>query len=217
MRTDAVIKLDVDAELRWSPEVDETDIATKVLDGIVSLTGYARSYHEKHEAELAVKRVAGVAAVVNDLQVRPQGALGLTDPQIAREALAALKAELPDCWETVRLTVHEARVFLEGRVEWQFQRQRAEAAVRRIRGIMGVRNSIELAPRVEAREVKSGIEAAFRRNAAIDAQHVTVEVQGSEVTLRGEVRSWAEWDQAQECAWAAPGVTKVINETHVRT
>ncbi len=216
MNTDAVIRQDVEAELRWNPEVDETDIATKVRDGIVTLSGYASNYSEKHQAEVTVKRVVGVAAVVNDLQVRPPAGAGLTDPEIAREVLAGLKAELPESWQNIRLTVHEGRIVLEGTVEWQFQRQRAESAVRRVHGIMGVRNSIQLAPHLETKDIKSGIQAAFRRNAAIDAEHVTVEVQGTEVTLRGEVRSWAERDRAQACAWAAPGVTQVINETRVR-
>ena len=216
MKTDSVIKQDVDAELRWSPEVDETDIATKVSDGVVTLTGYARSYFEKHQAELSVKRVAGVTAVVNDLQVRPRGGTAPSDPEIARAALAALKAELPESWQAIRPTVHEGRIFLEGSVEWQFQRQRAETAMRRLRGVMDVRNSIQVAPRVAPADIRQGIEAAFKRNAQIDAERVTVETHGAEVTLRGEVRSWAERDQAQQAAWAAPGVVNVINEIRVR-
>jgi osmotically-inducible protein OsmY len=216
MKTDAVVQQDVEAELRWSPEVDETDIATKVRDGIVTLTGYARSYFEKHQAELAVKRIAGVAAIVNDLQVRPSVGATSTDPEIARAALAALKAELPESWESIRPTVHEGRIFLEGRVQWQFQRQRAESAMRRVPGIMGVRNSIELAASIEPKEVVRNIEAAFRRSAELDAAGIAIEAHGREVTLRGEVRSWAERDQAQQTAWAAPGVTNVVNEIRVR-
>jgi osmotically-inducible protein OsmY len=216
MKTDSVIKQDVDAELRWSPEVDDTDIATKVSDGVVTLAGYARSYFEKHQAELSVKRVAGVTAVVNDLQVQSRGGTAPTDPEIARAALAALKAELPESWQTIRPTVHEGRIFLEGSVEWQFQRQRAESAMRRLRGVVDVRNSIQLAPRAAPTDIRQGIEAAFRRNAQIDAGQVTVETHGAEVTLRGEVRSWAERDQAQQAAWAAPGVANVINEIRVR-
>ncbi|MGA7823367.1 MAG: BON domain-containing protein [Steroidobacteraceae bacterium] len=216
MKTDAVVKQDVETELRWSPEVDDTDIATKVRDGIVMLTGYACSYFEKHQAELAVKRVAGVAAIVNDLQVRPAAGAAPTDPEIARAALAALKGELPELWQSIRPTVHEGRIFLEGHVQWQFQRQQAESAVRRVPGIMGVRNSIELAPSVEPKDVTRSIEAAFRRSAEFDAAGISIEAHGPEVLLRGEVRSWAERDQAQQTAWAAPGVTNVINEIRVR-
>jgi osmotically-inducible protein OsmY len=216
MRTDSIIKQDVDAELRWNPEVDETDIASKVQDGIVTLSGFARNYYEKHLAEITVKRIAGVSAVVNDLQVRPASGEKLTDPEIARAALAALKAELPLAWETIKPIVHEGRIFLEGTVEWQFQRERAESAMRRVPGVASVRNSVQVVPRVAATDIKRKIEDAFRRSAAIDAERVTVEARGAEVTLRGEVRSWAERDQAQQSAWSAPGVSSVINELHVR-
>jgi osmotically-inducible protein OsmY len=202
MRTDSVIKQDVDAELRWNPELDETDIATKVQDGIV--------------AEITVKRVVGVTAVANDLQVRPMAGEKWTDPEIARAALTALKAELPLAWEAIKPVVHERRIFLEGTVEWQFQRERAESAMRRLPGVAEVRNSIQVKPRVAATDIKRKIEDAFRRSAEIDAERVTVEARGAEVTLRGEVRSWAERDQAQQSAWSAPGVTSVINELHVR-
>jgi len=216
MKADSVIKQDVDAELKWNPEVDETDIATKVHDGIVTLSGFARDFHEKHLAEVSVKRVAGVTAVANDLQVRPATREKLTDPEIARQALAALKSELPLSWATIKPVVHEGRIFLEGTVEWQFQRERAETALRRIQGVSDIRNSIRVAPPVAATDIKRKIEDAFRRSAAIDAERVRVEARGSEVTLLGEVRSWAERDQAQASAWSAPGVTNVINELHVR-
>jgi len=216
MKTDTVIKQDVDAELRWNPEVDETDIATKVQDGIVMLSGFARNYYEKHLAEITVKRVGGVTAVANDLEIRPAAGQNSTDPEIARAALAALKAELPASWETIKPVVHEGRVFLEGAVEWQFQRERAESAIRRVPGVANVRNSIRVVPRVAAADIKHKIEDAFRRNAAIDAEQISVEARGAEIILRGEVRSWAERDQAQESAWSAPGVTNVINELRVR-
>lgn len=135
-----------------------------------------------------------------------RGSWAATDPEIVRAALTSLKAELPESWESIRPTVHEGRIFLEGHVQWQFQRQRAESAVRRMPGIMGVRNSIELAPSVEPKEVARCIEAAFRRSAELDAAGIAVEAHGPEVTLRGEVRSWAERDQAQQTAWAAPGI-----------
>ncbi len=216
MREDTDIKRDVEAELRWAPDVDETDIAVKVNDGIVTLTGYAASYFEKYHAEVAVKRVAGVTAVANDLAVRAPLAGMPTDPQIARDVIEALKTELPLLWQSIRPIVKEGHVGLEGTVEWHLERERAEAAVRRVPGVMSVRNSISLRPRVAPTEIRHQIEAAFRRNAIVDARHVTVDAHGSEVTLRGEVRSWAERDQAQQTAWAAPGVTQVKNEITVR-
>lgn len=216
MKTDALLKQDIDAELNWNPEVDETDIATKVQDGIVTLSGYTRNYYEKHQAEMTVKRVAGVTAVVNDLQVRTTVGQKATDPEIAREAVAALKAMLPLTWEEIKLSVHEARIFLEGIVEWQFQREQAEAAMRRVYGVTDVRNALRVVPHVAAMDIKYKIEDAFKRCAEIDANQLTVETYGGEVILRGQVRSWAERDQAQQSAWSAPGVVNVINELRVR-
>lgn len=217
MRADSEIEHDVKAELEWAPDVWDTDIAVKVTEGVVTLTGYAASVHDKFRAEAAAKRVRGVVAVANDLAVRAPLDGMPTDPEIARDAVAALKLELPLAWENIKPLVKEGHVALEGTVEWHDQRDRAEAAVRRLRGVLSVRNSIRLKPRVAAGEIKHRIEEAFRRSAVIDAQKVTVEARGSEVTLHGEVRSWAERDQAQQTAWAAPGVLTVRNEITVRT
>ena len=217
MRTDSEIKRYVDAELKWAPDVDDTDIAVKVTGGVVTLTGYAASYHERHRAEAAAKRVLGVTGVANDLGVRAPLGGKPTDPEIARDAVVALKWVLPLAWENIKPIVTDSYVELEGTVDWNYERERAEAAVRRLRGVMGVHNSITLRQRVALPEIKHKIEDAFRRNAIIDAQKITVEAEGSEVTLRGEVRSWAERDQAEQSAWAAPGIATVKNEITVRT
>lgn len=217
MRLDADIKRDVEAELKWDPEVEETDIAIKVQNGTVTLSGFARSFHEKHQAERSVKRVTGVTAMANDLQVRPRSVNKSTDPEIAREAVAALKHALPITWEQVKPMVRDGQVVLEGSVEWYFQRERAESAVRHLRGVTDVRNSIRIEPKAAASDIRSRIETAFKRNAQVDAEHVTVRVNGSEVTLSGEVRSWAERDEARLGAWSAPGVATVVDEMSVRT
>jgi len=216
MKSDADVKHDVDAELKWNPQIDATDIATKVTNGAVALSGYARNYYERHQAELSVKRVAGVTAVANDLLVKSANPDKLTDPEIAREALSALKMELPASWDKIRPMVRDGQVVLEGVVEWQYLRDRAEGAMHRVRGLRGVRNSIRVQPAIAAGEIKSRIEAAFRRSAVIDADHVKVEVHGSEVRLTGEVRSWAEREQAKQSAWSAPGVANVVDDLTVR-
>jgi osmotically-inducible protein OsmY len=216
MRSDDEIKTNVEAELKWCPEVDDTDIAVKVKDGVVTLTGYVSRLVEKYRAEGAIKRVIGVIAVANDIEVQPPAG-EVTDPEIARRAVAALRNELPWSWQNIEPLVHQGRVALEGTVEWNVQREIAEKALHRIPGVISVRNSIRVEPRTAPTDIKRKIEAAFHRNAQIDANSVSVEARGAEVTLRGTVRSWAERDQALRVAWSAPGITRVQDEIVIRS
>ena len=214
MRPDNVIQHDVAAELKWSPDIDETDIAVKVNEGEVTLSGFARTYLEKYRAETATRRVRGVTAVANDITVKAP-ADAPTDPEIARAAVEALRVDLPLAWEQIKPIVRQGHVGLEGAVEWHYQRERAESAVRRLAGVVSVRNSIKIRPSLPPDNIKHRIEDAFRRLAQVDANRIEVHTAGSEVTLRGEVRSWSERDQAQRSAWSAPGVTNVKNELTV--
>jgi VCBS repeat-containing protein len=181
------------------------------------LDGFVHNYYERMQAERAVKRVKGVAGVANEIQVRLRSGDGLSDPEIARAAVAALKASLPEASENIKVVANQGRLTLEGSVEWNFQRQQAEAAVRHLKGVTSVSDLVHVKPRAEPQQIKRRIEEAFRRSAEVDAEHVAVLARDGQVTLSGTVRSWAERDEAQRTAWSAPGVTQVRNEITVRT
>ena len=211
MLADSKIKQDVEEELQFDPDIDATDIAVSVNSGVVTLTGFVRSYLQKMEAEADAKRVAGVLGVVNDIEVRLPNIDQRPDPEIAREAIAQIKNELPNAWDKIRVVVRKGWVTLEGEVEWNYQRERAEDAVKRVVGVSGVTNSIEVKPRTAPVEIKRKIEEALRRSAEVDASRINVETNGDEVILTGTVRSWAERQDAERAAWWAPGVKAVRN------
>jgi osmotically-inducible protein OsmY len=213
MRPDADIKRDVEDELGWDPDIDSTDISVAVKDGVVTLTGFVRSYSQKWQAETDAKHVKDVVAVANDIEVRLPILSQRPDPHIARDIVTALKHELPYSFEQIKAVVKDGRVTLEGEVEWNYQRERAEAAARHVRGVKRVRNSIELKPSTPVpSEIKQKIEEALKRSAEVDANRITVETNGDTVVLRGTVRSWAESHEAERATWAAPGVRHVENQ-----
>ena len=210
MKSDNEIERDVRDELKWNPHlVDAEDIAVSVKNGVVTLAGFTHSYADRIEAQLAAKHVAGVDAVANDIEVRLPAIDQRPDPDIAREAVATLKSELPISHDRIKVIVRDGWITLEGTEEWQYQKTSAENAVRKVKGVKGVTNAITVKPKVQPTDIKRKIQDAFKRNAEVDAGRITVEANGSEVTLKGTVRSWIEREEAERVAWSAPGITHV--------
>jgi len=209
IRTDQELQKDVLAELKWDAQIQPNEIGVSVKDGVVTLTGWVDSYLKKWSAEDAAHKVAGVKAVANDIEIKL--ATERTDPDIAEAAVHALEWDAFVPSGKVQVTVSKGWVTLKGEVEWQYQKQDAERVVRRLTGVKGVTNLITVKPRVTTSELRKKIEDALVRNAELDANKITVEVQGSKAVLKGTVRAWAEKEEAARVAWSAPGITSVEN------
>jgi osmotically-inducible protein OsmY len=215
-KTDTEIKNDVLLELKYEPSVKVTNIGVLVKDGTVTLNGFATSYSEKYDAVQTAKRVGGVRAIADDIEVKFPGSVKHDDSDIAAAAANNIKWlswNLPG--KTVQVTVQNGWVTLEGQVEWWYQKDASENTVRYLSGVKGVSNLIKIKSKVTAAKVEKDIRASFARNALVDAKKIEVETSGSKVTLTGKVRNHAERDEAERIAWAAPGVYSVDNELSV--
>lgn len=206
--TDVRVRDAVTRQLDWDPEVDASAVGVATKNGVVTLTGDIGSYPGKLAAERAAKRVRGVRAVANDIDVRLT--LERTDPDIAADVLRALelRSNIPD---TVQVVVHAGHVTLTGHVDWLFQRSGADRAARHIKGVRDVQNYITVSPRAVVKDVRHRIVEALHRHADIDARRIVVAVSGDTATLTGTVSSWLEWDSVEAAAAQAPGIGRVDN------
>ncbi len=209
------LQLEVLQELDWDPRVNAENIGVTAKDGVVTLSGEVSSYFEKMAAEQAVKRVAGVEAVAEELEVELPALDQRSDSEIARAVLDALKWDVAVPHQHVDVKVENGWVTLQGEVDWYYQKQAAKAAIQHLAGVKGITNLISVRPTASAIEVKARIEDAFKRNALLNAAKITVDVHNGKVALRGSVRTWQEWEQAEQAASAAPGVCVVENDLKI--
>lgn len=215
-RTDQEIQKDVLEELKWDPRVKPNEIGVSVSNGVATLTGFVDSYLKKWAAEEAAHKVKGVRAVANDIEVKLPGSAERTDPEIADAVSRAIEWDTFIPADRVEVTVSKGWVTLDGELEYQYQREDAERAARRVTGVRGLTNLIRVKPgKPSPSDLKKKIEDALVRSAETDADRISVEVRGSTVVLKGTVRSYAEKQEAARVAWSAPGVTSVENQISV--
>ena len=216
MLNNPVLQKKVLDALDWEPSLDASRIGVAVNDGIVTLSGQVPSWSELWTAERVIKRMTGVKGVANDLEVKLPGDAKRTDTDLAAAAVRALEWDVQVPHQKLQVRVANGWLTLEGKVEWQYQREAAERAVRHLLGVRGVSNQVTLVPKVTPADLKKRIEEALKRTAELEARRIRVETTGGAVVLDGTVHSWAERDQAEQAGWAAPGVVSVEDHLAVR-
>jgi osmotically-inducible protein OsmY len=207
--SDTGLRQDIIDELEFEPSIDAADIGVAVENGVVTLTGHVPTYAQKATVEEVVWRIKGVKGMAQEIEVRPYGANKTADDEIAKRALSMLE------WNTVlprgavQIKVQNGWLTLTGKVEWNYQKVKAETTVKELAGVTGVTNHIQVTPHISSSDVKKRIEDALRRNAEVEAKSINVDVYDGKVTLQGRVHAWSERSAAERAAWSAPGVKTV--------
>ncbi len=211
MKSDAQLRQEIRDEIDWDPSIDARQIGVEVNQSVAMLTGHVNSFAEKHAAERAAERIAGVKAVANEIDVKLPISHVRADADIAKAAVDALAwhTNVPD--ERIKINVDNGWVTLSGQVDWAYQRAAAERAVRYLKGVNGVSNMVTLKSYVAPSDLQQKIHAAFERRAHREARQIVVSVNEGTVTLSGKVQSAAEREAAKGVAWGSPGVTAVID------
>ncbi|MFZ3159325.1 MAG: BON domain-containing protein [Rhodoferax sp.] len=212
MKTDSEIKKDVLSELQWDPLISETKVGVTVNEGVVTLTGHLDTYAEKVAAKRAAGRVSGVKAIALEIDVIPAGIHQRSDTEIALAVEHALSWNTSVPQDRVKVAVEKGWVTLTGDLDWNFQRRAVERMVRPLKGVVGITDNIQLKTLPVPLKLQERIQEALTRQAMREARRIEVSVEGSEVTLRGHVHSWAERNAAEGASWSAPGVTRVNNQ-----
>lgn len=210
--SDSTLRQDILDELDFEPSIDANDIGVAVEDGIVTLSGHVPNYGQKRAVERAISRLKGVRGIAENIEVRLPGRPGVSDDEIAKRVVDTLKwsTMIPDGKVVVK--VQDGWVTLTGKLAWNYQKIGAADAIKNLKGVIGISNTIELEPRVSATDVRKHIEDALKRNAQVEAHAIHVDVAGNKVTLKGKVKAWTERKVAEDAAWATPGVTTVSDQ-----
>src|SRR5262245_34862038 len=213
--SDADIEKDIREELKWEPSLRNDELAVSVRGGVVTLAGHVPSFYDRWKGERVSARVKGVKGVANDLEVRLPSSSERPDPELTRTIMNLLESDIWVPPNSIKVTVSEGWVTLEGEVDWFYQREEAERAFRRMTGVRGFSNMVHVKARPAPSDLKKKIKDALERGAQFDAERITIEVDGARVTLRGTVRSFAEKLDTERAARNAPGVTSVDNKLTV--
>lgn len=202
-------------ELDWEPSIDASDIGLAVKDGIVTLSGHLPSYAQKRKAEQLVLRLAGVKGVADELDVHLPSADKQSDTELAKSAIEAIDRNIQIPTEAVKVRVDDGWLTLKGTVDWNYQRKRAERAVRYLRGVKGVSSLLEVKERATPNDLRQRIKHALERRIDEEASRISLKIDGDKVTLNGTVPSWVDHDDIEDAVWAAPGVSSVENNLKV--
>ena len=212
---DIFLRNDILAELEWDPSINAAEIGVAVENGIVTLTGHVNTFAEKLKVEQIVRRVRGVRAIAEEIEVRPAHTHTHADDEIAKRALHMLNWDVMVPVDQVQVKVQDGWLTLSGAVDWQYQRTAAEDDVRKLSGVLGVTNLITIKPRAQSDDLKERIEDALKRNALIEAHNIKIAIKDGNVTLEGRVNGWHEREVLETAVWAAPGVKSVDDRVTV--